>query len=197
MTGATDIEKSTSIVPEFFFDLISRIIPGLFVIILIWHPEKLDKETFDLAIFSIFVFFAYGIGLILEVFIEFGFGVLLGLCNSLNSVPGLDSCSPLKKVISYLDDAKIWKDIRSKPSTEQIILKKFMAERGFCRTIFCLQLFFLLRATLCELKIELLGHEIHAYCFFYAAILAIIGFFRLGRAVTQILDPLSNNENNS
>jgi hypothetical protein len=38
MPGATDIEKTTSIVPEFFFDLISRIIPGFFVMILLWYP---------------------------------------------------------------------------------------------------------------------------------------------------------------
>lgn len=192
MPAATDIEKTTSIVPEFFFDLISRIIPGFFVIILFWYPEKLGKDTFDLATYSIFFFFAYGIGLILEVVIDFSFAVVGGLFKSLiNSVQGVDSCHPLVKIIDYLDTAEVWKKIRSKSSDEQILLKKFMAEKAFCRTIFCLQLFLFLRSILFEPKITLHGDEIPACYFFYTTVVALICFFRLGWAANHTLEILS------
>ena len=90
---ADELDKLAHVVPEFFFDIIARVVPGaVFLLLCLWHlaGEKLDFGTTMGVLFA-----AYVIGICADVLSSVVQSVIESVLNRLN-------------LTSYVQDSAIW-----------------------------------------------------------------------------------------
>jgi hypothetical protein len=119
-------EKLGQIVPELFFDVIARVVPGTaFLMVCLWHrtDEKLDFTT-TLGV----LFVAYTIGITVDV-----------LSSVITSF-----LEPRIKFVwpSYVPDSEIWEPIFAKAGSRHSRCLKMMAEQAMFRTSLFLSIVF-------------------------------------------------------
>lgn len=103
------VEKASGILPEAWYDLIARVVPGAFVTLL--SLEKLPGGSNHLGGLVLGIVVFYIVGIFLDVFSECTIGRLRGVCR-LNDTSGLD--------------IGIWRERdKLKPSQWQVISKMF------------------------------------------------------------------------
>lgn len=130
MGESSDLGTSiVSLVPEFYYDLIARVVPGVAVLELY---EFVDTEHLNFATISLGIVAAYLVGLALDVSTE-------RLAWFLHLIT-----RPLTDLIAFFriqDDEALWNWTRTLPLAEQVQLKKMFAEKVLFRVAFFVALF--------------------------------------------------------
>jgi hypothetical protein len=111
-----------SLIPEFYYDLIGRVVPGVLVGFLYGWGGDIQFTNFGTI--SVGIVLAYFLGLTLDVFSDRLF------------YRAYRMLSPLIKYVSFLrveDDGSLWNWTRALPTVEQIPLKKMFAEKVLFR----------------------------------------------------------------
>lgn len=128
---ANEIENHAKYVPQLFFDVIARIIPGSIILSLYFWDHVIKNPSLMLA----------GTGLAASYFL----GLVLDKVSDLFLTPILKRClalfrSPVWKKYSMIPDYKIWVWIHSVEVERQPLLLKMMAERICLRSMILVSL---------------------------------------------------------
>ena len=113
-----------SLVPEFYYDLIARVLPGAFIVFVYGWLGPAQAANFGTI--SLAAFLCYFLGLTLDALTD---QIFLWTHRLLR---------PLTKHISFLrveDDGTLWSWTRTLPTLEQIPLKKMFAEKILFRVL--------------------------------------------------------------
>jgi hypothetical protein len=113
-----------SLIPEFYYDLIGRVLPGTLIAFLYLWPMSAKVAHFGAIRGAVAASSCYLLGLTLDVFTDQVFHWTHRVLR------------PLTKQISFLrveDDGTLWSWTRTQPAGEQILLKKMFAEKALFR----------------------------------------------------------------
>ena len=115
------VYKLTGLVPEAWFDLIARVVPG--AIILVASTQNTAVSNVTIGGFAIGVLIAYAIGMVFDLCSSVCFEWVFGACAK---------CCPN----SFTDGAKMWQAIDTHSGNSHGLLVKIMAEGIMFRSLF-------------------------------------------------------------
>lgn len=113
-----------SLIPEFYYDLIGRVLPGTLLAFLYLWPKSAEVAHFGTIRVAVAASSCYLLGLTLDVFTEQVFHYTHRLLR------------PLTKRFPFFrveDDGTLWSWTRTLPVGEQILIKKMFAEKALFR----------------------------------------------------------------
>jgi hypothetical protein len=115
------VEKLTGLVPEAWFDLIARVIPGAIILVVTTQNTTISNVT--IGGFAIGVLLAYVIGMVFD------------LCSSVFFEWVFAACAKVAPN-SFTSSVRIWEAIDTLPMNSRGLLVKMMAEGIMFRSLF-------------------------------------------------------------
>ena len=115
------VEKLSGLVPEVWFDLIARVIPGAIILFVSTQSTAISNVTIG--------------GLAIGIVVVYLIGMVFDLCSSICFEWVFAACAKLAPGL-FVPGAKIWKAIDTLPRAAHGLLVKMMAEGIMFRSLF-------------------------------------------------------------